>query len=95
MEHNEHYFIFRRYFTKEFADIHKVLGLNGIYIASQFITNKTQDARIADVNQTTRISFDKGGEWTHIQAPTYFKNGTRTHCHWVSVGLYYTLQHNH
>ena len=59
--------------------------MRGIYIASQFLENATSDRALADFNQTTRITYDKGGEWTHIIAPVHDMHGHHTHCHWVCV----------
>lgn len=74
---------YRRFYVEPFVDMHKVEGLRSIYIASQFITNKTSDLQLADTNQTTRITYDKGGLWTHIRAPYITGQGSFTHCYWV------------
>ena len=76
-------YIFRRFYNEPFVDLHKVDGLRAIYIASQFITNGTSDLDLADTNQTTRITYDKGAVWTHIQAPVLNRHGQLTHCYWV------------
>ncbi|XP_046548454.1 sortilin-related receptor-like [Haliotis rubra] len=54
-----------RYYTNEtFADIHRVDGMRGIYIASQLLTGTL------DIDQQrSLITFDKGGEWQLIRAP--------------------------
>ncbi|XP_067938207.1 sortilin-related receptor-like [Watersipora subatra] len=81
-----------RYYSEPFADIHKVEGLRGIYIASQFLTNGSADANLADVNQTTRITYDKGGEWTHITAPYADRHGHHLHCYWFTGCTLHLLQ---
>ncbi|XP_067676191.1 sortilin-related receptor-like [Haliotis asinina] len=54
-----------RYYTNEtFADIHRVDGMRGIFIASQLLTGTL------DIDQQrSLITFDKGGEWQLIRAP--------------------------
>ncbi|KAJ8316151.1 hypothetical protein KUTeg_006165 [Tegillarca granosa] len=65
-----------RFFTEEsFADIHKVDGLRGVYIASQFINSS-----FSAENQRSLITFDKGGEWQLVRAPRYDQNGKSTNC---------------
>jgi len=76
------------YYNKPYADVHKVKGLKGIYIASQFLSNGSANLNIANMNQTTRITYDKGGEWTHVSAPFRDLNSEHTHCFWVSLLLY-------
>ncbi|KAJ8321228.1 hypothetical protein KUTeg_001222, partial [Tegillarca granosa] len=64
------------FFTEEsFADIHKVDGLRGVYIASQFINSS-----FSAENQRSLITFDKGGEWQLVRAPRYDQNGKSTNC---------------
>ncbi|XP_048254148.1 sortilin-related receptor-like isoform X1 [Haliotis rufescens] len=54
-----------RYYTNEtFADIHRVDGMRGIFIASQLLT-----AALDIDQQRSLITFDKGGEWQLIRAP--------------------------
>uniref|UniRef100_A0ABM0M9V2 Sortilin-related receptor-like n=1 Tax=Saccoglossus kowalevskii TaxID=10224 RepID=A0ABM0M9V2_SACKO len=55
------------YSDQPFADIHKVEGLRGIYIASQF--NDTQGGTFQDKNMVSLITFDKGGEWSRLNEP--------------------------
>jgi len=47
-----------------FADIHKVEGMRGVYIATQIINNT-----LSTEHQRTLITFDKGGEWNLIKTP--------------------------
>ncbi|KAF8767497.1 Sortilin-related receptor-like protein [Argiope bruennichi] len=60
------------------ADIHKVQGLRGVYIATQLkqgnATNSTSD------NLMTVITFDKGGEWSLLKPPVSDKNGSPLKC---------------
>ncbi|XP_041372534.1 sortilin-related receptor-like [Gigantopelta aegis] len=65
----------RYYANVTFADIHKVDGMRGIYIASQVI-NGTFDVN----HQRSLITFDKGGEWRLLRAPDYDSAGRRTNC---------------
>ncbi|XP_064651569.1 sortilin-related receptor-like isoform X2 [Lineus longissimus] len=66
-----------RWFTDDsFADIHKVGGLRGIYIASQLLNQ----SNFSPYRQRTLISFNKGGRWHPIPAPVYDNNGTPTNC---------------
>ncbi|XP_013407942.1 sortilin-related receptor isoform X2 [Lingula anatina] len=66
-----------RYFADEsFADIHRVDGLRGIYIASQ-LANGTLDPD----RQVTLITYDKGGMWERINAPYQDSKGNHTHCY--------------
>lgn len=57
--------------------------MRGIYIASQLLSNST-NVNFADLNQTTRITYDKGGVWTHLHAPYQDSQGDYSHCYWVS-----------
>ncbi|WAR05449.1 SORL-like protein [Mya arenaria] len=63
------------YLNEPFADVTKVAGLRGVYIATQ-LTNQTLTAS----NQRTLITYDKGGEWQLIEAPEYGTNGDRLAC---------------
>ena len=69
----------RYYANVTFADIHKVDGMRGIYIASQ-VVNGTFDVN----NQRSLITFDKGGEWRLLRAPDYDSAGRPTNCSVVS-----------
>ncbi|XP_053408510.1 sortilin-related receptor-like isoform X2 [Mercenaria mercenaria] len=63
----------RFYMDKPFADLHKVAGMRGVYIATQLI-NKT----LSSDHQRSLISYDKGGEWQLIVAPErdFYNNPT-------------------
>ncbi|XP_077985900.1 sortilin-related receptor-like [Glandiceps talaboti] len=62
------------YADTPFADIHKVEGLRGIYIASQF--NNTQRG-FTEENMISLITFDKGGEWEKLRAPEKDSEGKK------------------
>lgn len=59
-------FVSSFYASESFADIHKVAGLRGIYIASQLV----QDKKLSVENQRSLITYDKGGQWELLNAPT-------------------------
>uniref|UniRef100_UPI00398ED6D8 sortilin-related receptor isoform X2 n=1 Tax=Pristiophorus japonicus TaxID=55135 RepID=UPI00398ED6D8 len=64
-----------RYFANEpFADIHRVEGLRGIYIATQMNGSYTEE------NMRSVITFDKGGTWELLQAPTFGSDGIKLNC---------------
>lgn len=74
------------YYNESFADIHKVAGLRGIYIASQLIS---ANGSFSVENQRSLITFDKGGEWNLLNPPTDLhgrpnRNCTKV-CHWTSL----------
>lgn len=73
--------LFFRYLeTEPFADIHRVKGVKGIYIAN--VLNKPPSKE----NLATVITFDKGGTWEFLLAPGYSSYTDTTHCP-VSSGL--------
>lgn len=64
--------------NRPFADIHKVNGLDGIYIATQMLS--TADlSPFNDYNQVSVITFNKGGYWHPIAAPDTDVKGNK-HC---------------
>ncbi|XP_069081125.1 sortilin-related receptor [Pleurodeles waltl] len=64
-----------RYFANEpFADIHRVEGVRGVYIATLINGSFTEE------NMRSVITFDKGGTWELIPAPTYNEYGEKTNC---------------
>ncbi|XP_041030158.1 sortilin-related receptor [Carcharodon carcharias] len=64
-----------RYFANEpFADIHRVEGLRGVYIATQM------NGSYAEENMRSVITFDKGGTWELLQAPTFGSDGVKINC---------------
>ncbi len=59
-----------------FADVYKIQGLRGIYVASQLRGNATQDMKqIQPGDLQTLITFDQGGLWTPIQGPATDEDG--------------------
>ena len=77
---NSNKYYFCRYIEDEpFADLHKVEGMRGVYIASQLI-NKS----MAIDHQRTLITFDKGGEWQLVEAPDRDVHNQPTNCSYVS-----------
>lgn len=76
-----------------FADVYRVEGLDGIYIASQFLTNASAWSSALSLNQTTLITFDKGGRWQRIRAPYRGSQGGYTNCYWnMGCSLHLTQQ---
>ncbi|XP_059812923.1 sortilin-related receptor [Hypanus sabinus] len=64
-----------RYFANEpFADIHRVEGLRGVYIATQMNGSYTEE------NMRSVITFDKGGTWELLEAPAFNSDGDRIDC---------------
>lgn len=58
-----------------FADLRRIEGLNGIYVATKVIS-ATQYS--STVNQVTLMSFNKGGDWNSIPAPVRNSSGNYT-----------------
>ncbi|KAJ9597637.1 hypothetical protein L9F63_011506, partial [Diploptera punctata] len=64
---------------ESFADMVKVQGLRGIYIASQVkISGGTN--RIGPEHLSSLITFDRGGEWRPLEAPMFDDEGQLTAC---------------
>uniref|UniRef100_A0A4W3H7Z2 Sortilin-related receptor n=1 Tax=Callorhinchus milii TaxID=7868 RepID=A0A4W3H7Z2_CALMI len=64
-----------RYFANEpFADIHRVDGLRGVYIATQMNGSYNEE------NMRSVITFDKGGTWQLLEAPSYDSDGVKISC---------------
>lgn len=59
-----------------FADVHKVEGLDGVYIATQMLSI-SDFSPFNDKNQISVISFNKGGYWHSIPAPDVDGRGNR------------------
>lgn len=66
---------------KTFADVHKVEGLQGIYIASQVLQSATTN--IGPEHLITVITYDWGGEWKPIEPPTHDSNHQKINCNLV------------
>ncbi|GFS01585.1 sortilin-related receptor [Elysia marginata] len=63
------------YAKKPFADVTKVSGVGGIYIASQQVGSS-----LSLTEQISLISYDKGAVWQRIVPPTYAINGLPSQC---------------
>ncbi|KAL4229272.1 Sortilin-related receptor [Mactra antiquata] len=63
------------FMDEAFADLHKVQGIRGVYIATQLI-----NGTLGTDHQRTLISFDKGGEWQLIVAPERNFQNQATNC---------------
>lgn len=61
-----------------FADVHKVEGLQGIYIASQVLPSVSTN--IGPEHLVTVITYDWGGQWKPINAPEYDSNHEKINC---------------
>lgn len=61
-----------------FADVHKVEGLQGIYIASQ--VSQSVSTNIGPEHLVTVITYDWGGQWKLINAPEYDSNHEKINC---------------
>ncbi|ESN90112.1 hypothetical protein HELRODRAFT_194679 [Helobdella robusta] len=59
----------RFYATKPLAELYRVDGLNGVYIATTIINTSLPLRPYADNNQQTFITFNKGVDWKSIRAP--------------------------
>jgi len=73
-----------RFANRPFADIHKVHGLRGIYIASQMVKNGT-----SMFEQASLITFNKGARWQVLSPPFRDSVGNHTNClsfRWIQVG---------
>ncbi|MBN3300436.1 SORL protein, partial [Amia calva] len=64
-----------RYFANEpFADIHRVEGLRGVFIATLI------NGSLSEENMRSVITFDKGGTWELLQPPTADSLGGTVAC---------------
>ncbi|KAJ8343111.1 hypothetical protein SKAU_G00330390 [Synaphobranchus kaupii] len=64
-----------RYFASEpFADLHRVEGLRGVFIATLINGSLTEE------NMRSVITFDKGGTWELLQPPSTDSLGGRLDC---------------
>ncbi|XP_054265258.1 sortilin-related receptor-like isoform X2 [Macrosteles quadrilineatus] len=61
-----------------FADVHKVEGMKGIYIASQVLDPAGINPGVESLRSV--ITFDWGGEWRLISAPKYNSNHRPINC---------------
>lgn len=68
------------HFSEEaFADVYKVEGLTGIYIASQVI-HRPILPNIGPQHLMSLITYDHGGTWQPIKAPKYDNEGQPINC---------------
>lgn len=65
------------YSNETFADVHKVAGLRGIYIASQLIAS---NGTFSVENQRSLITYDKGGEWELLNSPRVLHGRVNSNC---------------
>ncbi|KAK7863063.1 hypothetical protein R5R35_006484 [Gryllus longicercus] len=70
---------------ESFADLHRVEGLRGIYIASQVVPALPSASSLGPEHLTTLISFDHGAEWGPVQPPSVDHQGRPVNCN-VSAG---------
>ncbi|XP_059930371.1 sortilin-related receptor [Gadus macrocephalus] len=64
-----------RYFANEpFADLHRVEGLRGVFVATLVNGSASED------NMRSVITFDKGGTWELLQPPAADSQGGRIDC---------------
>ena len=64
---------------ESFADLTKVQGLRGIYIASQIALSPGL-SRVGPEHISTLITFDRGGEWKRLEAPMFNDEGQPIVC---------------
>lgn len=65
-----------------FADVHKVEGLKGVYIASQLLDNVGINPGVEHLRSV--ITWDWGGEWQPLTAPHYSADFQPLNCKVVS-----------
>lgn len=66
---------FSELWTEPFADIHKVKGLQGIYIVSQVSSSMTAESvDIGPEHIVTLISFDWGNDWRLLNVTRSFSH---------------------
>uniref|UniRef100_UPI00358EC55C sortilin-related receptor isoform X3 n=1 Tax=Myxine glutinosa TaxID=7769 RepID=UPI00358EC55C len=86
LHYNPHGVLFTRLLGDEaFADVHRVAGLSGVYLASQvFRDNRTYHLQgnglEYPLKKRSLVSFDKGGTWEVLQAPAMDAYGRPLHC---------------
>ncbi|XP_033100199.1 sortilin-related receptor-like [Anneissia japonica] len=67
----------RNYADEDFAEIHPVAGLRGIYVSNVFV-NPSRGFR--EANMQSVITFDKGGEWGNLSSPVVDSQGKTYDC---------------
>jgi hypothetical protein len=78
--------VYRSVADESFADLHRVEGLRGIYIASQVLDQNIPN-NIGPEHLITLISYDRGGEWRRIKAPRYDNDNTPIKCEEVLYNI--------
>ncbi|XP_071492134.1 sortilin-related receptor-like [Diadema antillarum] len=78
----------REYADEPFADLHKVDGLRGIYIATMLNTTSAFPTSLDDANMISMMTYDKGGEWFRIPAPEVNSTGSPYNCQQPSCSLH-------
>jgi hypothetical protein len=61
--------------NQSFADVYKVDGLRGIYVASQILEGSMKKKTIQPDDLISLITFDQGGMWSKIQGPETDEEG--------------------
>lgn len=70
---------------EQFADLHQVKGIRGVFIASQLLPNMTTSAGrrmhdLAPEHTLSFISFDQGAQWKPLQPPEKDASGEIIDC---------------
>jgi len=78
------YFTCRDMVDESFADLTKIQGLRGIYIASQ-VTLSPGLIRVGPEHISSLITYDRGGEWKRLEAPMFDDDGQTIACVMVSM----------
>lgn len=63
-----------------FADVYKVEGLQGIYIASKVTSKPTSSLSLGPQHLASVITFDHGATWRPIKPPAFDIEGQSTGC---------------
>ncbi|XP_069750812.1 sortilin-related receptor isoform X2 [Narcine bancroftii] len=66
--------LIKNFANEPFADLHRVEGLRGVYVATQM------NGSYIEENMRSVITFDKGGTWELLEAPTFDCNGDQIDC---------------
>jgi hypothetical protein len=75
---------------ESFADLTRIQGLRGIYIASQIMLSPGL-IRVGPEHISSLITFDRGGEWKRLEAPVVDDDGQPIVCRMVSVNSILTF----
>uniref|UniRef100_A0A8C4QCV4 VPS10 domain-containing protein n=1 Tax=Eptatretus burgeri TaxID=7764 RepID=A0A8C4QCV4_EPTBU len=88
LHYNPRGVLFTLFGDEAFADVHRVAGLSGVYLASQvFRDNRSHHLQGNGLHKEyypskkrSLVSFDKGGTWEVLQAPATDAYGHPLHC---------------